>query len=226
MKKFSKIALGSFVFLMIFSIFSITSVLAVGETEVPINNEFIYQHRIEANNRTMFKFAQQTRLTFTSNVDLVVNIECDASEIGVKFFEIEVNGSGPLLMNMTCTEEQVQLGLQKGFNYRIRERHRYLYEEGFCVQIKCNGTCEAKLKIQATNRNRLGTWAYYDETEAEWVASPTTIEDGYLITATTHFSYWTILIPETDFTVFIVIGVVATIGVIALISVLYIRKRK
>jgi len=226
MRKFSKIALGSFVFLMLFSIFSISSVLAVGETEVPIYNEYLYRHRIEANNRTMINFAQQTRLTFTSNVDLEVNIECEASKIGVKFFEIEINGSGPLLMNMTCTEEQVQLGLQKGFTYRVRERHRYHYEEGFCVQIKCNGTCDAKLKIQATNRNRLGTWAYYDEAEAEWVASPTTIEDGYLVTETTHFSYWTILIPETDLTLYIVIGVAATVGVIALISVLYFRKRK
>ena len=226
MRKINKITLGAFVFLMLFSIFGFTNVLAATQSDIIVNDEHLYNYQIEAHNEVMFRFAMQTRLTFITDVDIEVNIDCEASKIGVKDFVLEVNGSGPLLMNMTCTEEQVQLGLMKGYNYQIRNRHRYLYEEGFCVQIKCNGTCDAKLKIQATNRNRLGTWAYYDEAEAEWVASPTTIEDGYLITETTNFSYWTVLIPETDFTLLIVIGVAATIGVIALISVISIRKRK
>lgn len=220
MRKISKIALGSFVFLMIFSMFSMTSVLAAVPDEVPVESEYQPQYHIEANNQVMFRFMQQTRLTFATDVDLDVIIDCDASEIGVKYFEMEVHGSGPLLMNMTCTEEQVQLGLQKGYTIR----NRYRYEEGFCIQIKCNGTCDAQLKIQANNRNRFGTWAYYDG--EKWVTSATTIEDGFLVTETSHFSYWTVLIPQADLTVFIYVGAGVFIGVMALVSVYYIKKRK
>ena len=132
-------------------------------------------------------------------------------------------------MTMTCREEQIQLGLQKGSTFRTRERHRYRYEEGFCLQIQCSGTCDAKLKIQATNQNRNGEWAYYDEADEEWVTVPTTIEDGYLVAETDHFSYWTILIPEADNTLWIYIGVGAAVigvAVIAVVLVIYQKKRK
>ncbi|MFX1308067.1 MAG: hypothetical protein ACFE8C_00050 [Promethearchaeota archaeon] len=226
MKKLSKITLGVFAFLMLFSIFNVTNVLAATPTEVPVNDEYLYNYRIKAHHEVMFRFAMQTRLTFRSNVDLEVNIDCDASEIGVKDFVLEVNGSGPLLMNMTCTEEQVQLGLMKGYNFQIRNRHRYLYEEGFCVQIKCNGTCDAKLKIEANNQNQNGQWACYNEYSGEWESVPTIIEDGYLVAETDHFSYWTVLISQPDNTLLIVISIGGVIGIIAIISVVTLKKRK
>jgi len=226
MRKISKIAIGSFVFLMLFSMFNISNVLAVDPTEVPVNQESLYEYQIEANNEVRFRFMAQTCLTFMSNVDLEVNIECDASEIRVKDFIIEVNGSGPLLMNMTCTEEQAELGLMKGYTYRIRNRNRYLYEEGFCTQIKCNGTCDAKLKIQANNRNQNGQWARYNENSEEWELVPTTVEDGYLVAETSEFSYWTVLIPQPDNTVIIIVTVGGILGIIAVISVLILKKRK
>jgi hypothetical protein len=226
MKKLSKITLGAFAFLILFSIFSVTNVSAAIPTEVMISDEHVHNYQIEAHNEVMFRFMMQTRLTIITNVDLELNIDCDASEIGVKDFILEVNGSGPLLMNMTCTEEQVQLGLMKGYTYRIRNRHRYLYEEGFCVQIQCNGTCDAKLKIEANNRNQNGQWAYYDENSEEWNTVPTTIEDGYLVAETDHFSYWTVLIPQSNNTVLIAVGIGGIIGVVAIVSVLSLRKRK
>ncbi|MFX1417690.1 MAG: hypothetical protein ACFE9N_02090 [Promethearchaeota archaeon] len=226
MRKISKITLGAFAFLMLFSIFNVTSVLAVEPTEINVNDEAPYQYQVEANNQVMFRFMAQTRLTFITNVDLEGIINCEASKIGSKNFVIEVNGSGPLLMNMTCTEEQVQLGLMKGFTYRLRNRHRYLYEEGFCVQLKCNGTCDAKLKIQANNRNQNGQWARYNEQTRAWETVQTTIQDNYLVTETSEFSTWTILIPQPDNTLLIVVGIGGIIGIIALITVLIIRKRK
>ncbi|GAG87404.1 unnamed protein product [marine sediment metagenome] len=42
----------------------------------------------------------------------------------------------------------------------------------------------------------MGEWAYYDEATEEWVSVPTTVEDGYLAAEVTHFSTWTILIPD------------------------------
>jgi len=227
MRKFSKIALGSFVFLILFSIFSVSSVLAVEETEIPVETEE-YQWRIKANNQTMFNFMEQTRLRFKSNVDIDLTIDCDASEIGVKYFEMEINGSGPLFMNMVCREEQNQLGLQKGSTFRIRNRNRnrYTYQEGFCAYIQCNASCQAKLKIQANLQNRNGEWARYNEGSQEWLTVPTTIEDGYLVTETTGFSYWTVLIPEIDITLLIYVSIGVIVGVIAIFSVVYLKKRK
>ncbi|MFX1591412.1 MAG: hypothetical protein ACFFCL_01845 [Promethearchaeota archaeon] len=225
MRKFSKLILGAFVFLMLFSIFSITSVLAIGETNVDVNGDTI-QTQIQAYNKVMFTFRQRTRLTWNSNVNIDLNIECETLRIGEKYFEIEINADRNLTMNMICTEEQVQLGLMKGFTYRIRERHRFQYQEGFCAYIQCNDSCQAKLKIQANNQNQNGQWAYYDDTTEEWVPVPTTIEDGYLVTLTDHFSYWTILIPESDNTLVIAISIGAILGVIAAFSVIYLKKRK
>jgi hypothetical protein len=224
MKRFNKITLGAFAFLMLFSIFGVSNVMATPTTtDVMVNDEHIYNYQIEAHNEVMFRFMMQTRLTFSSNVDLEVNIDCDASAIGVKDFIMEVNGSGPLLMNMTCTEEQVQLGLMMGYTYQIRNRHRYLYQEGFCVQIKCNGTCDAKLKIAANHRNMNGKWAYHNGDG--WEIVPTTLEGGYLVAETDHFSYWTILIPQADNVLVIGLTVGGIIGLIAVFSVLNRRKR-
>lgn len=226
MKKFSKITLGAFAFLMLFSVFGATNVLAATPTVINDYNEHVYNYQIEAHNEVMFRFMLQTRLTIISDVDLEVNIDCDASAIGVKDFVLEVNGSGPLLMNMTCTEEQMELGLLNGHTYQIRNRNRYLYQEGFCIQINCNGTCDAKLKIQTNNQNRVGQWAYYDEVSEEWVTVPTTIEDGYLVAETDHFSYWTVLIPQPDNTILIIVSIGGILGIIAVASVLIFRKRK
>ncbi|UCC18554.1 MAG: hypothetical protein JSV62_10635 [Promethearchaeota archaeon] len=226
MRKISKITLGVFVFLMLFSIFNITSALAVDPTEIPVNDETAYQYQVEANSQVMFRYMTQTRLTFITDVDIEGVINCEASKIGSKNFIIEVNGSGPLLMNMTCTEEQVQLGLMKGFTYRLRNRYRYLYEEGFCIQIQCNGTCVAKLKLQSNHRNQNGQWARYNEQIKSWETVATTLEEGFLVTETSGFSYWTILIPQPDTTLIIVISIGGIIGIIALITVLLLRKRK
>ncbi|MHA2280953.1 MAG: hypothetical protein ACXAC5_08885, partial [Promethearchaeota archaeon] len=189
MKKINKIIIGLFALSMLFSLFSVNNVVAAGESSVEISGDNI-QTQIQANNRVAFTFRQRTQLRFNSTVDIDVNINCDALRIGVKSFEIEIESDQNLLMNMTCTEEQAELGLLKGNLYQIRNRNRnHQYQEGFCLLIQCNysNQLKATLKIQSTNENRYSSWAYYEETSEEWVAVPTTIEDGYLITKTDHF---------------------------------------
>ena len=226
MKKFNKILVGIFAFTMFFTLFSVNNVMAVEDTSIPVTGDTI-QTQIQANNRTMFTFRSRTRLRFTSTVDIDVNINCDALRIGVKDFEIEIAGEQNLQMNMTCTEEQAELGLLNGNTYQIRNRNRYRYQEGFCLLIECNSSqIQAKLKIQATNENRLSSWAYYDEASEEWVAVPTTIEDGYLVAETDHFSYWTVLLPETENNLMIYIGILSVIGILAVVSVIFLKKRK
>ncbi|MFW9864995.1 MAG: hypothetical protein ACFFEN_02780 [Candidatus Thorarchaeota archaeon] len=227
MRKTSKILIGTFSLLLLFGIFGVNTALAVGETSVEINGDHV-ETQVQANNKVMFTFRQRTRLTLNSTVNIEMNINCDALRIGVKYFEMEIDCDQDLQMNMTCTEEQVQLGLLKGNTYQIRNRNRYQYEEGFCLLIQCNcsNQVQAKLKIQANNQNRVGTWAYYDESSEEWVSVPTTVEDGYLTAETDHFSYWTVLIPESENNLMLYIGLISVIGIVAVISAIFFKKRK
>ena len=150
-----------------------------------------------------------------------------------KHFELEIESENDLEMNMTCTEEQQELGLLLGSRYQVRNRERnLLYQEGFCIRIETNKSgseqIKAQLKIQANHRNREGSWAYYDETEGEWVAVDTAEQNGYLVCETNHFSTWTILIPETDNAIWGFVGVGAVFAgavIIAVVSIVY-KKRK
>ena len=228
MKKLSKILLGTIFLMILFSTITSFNVVAVGDpddtVEVPTDT---YQAHIQANTMTMFQFRARTQLRVNANVNLDMNFDCEALRIGVKDFALEIEGNGDLQMNMTCTEEQVQLGLLMGNTYQIRNRNRYQYQEGFIVDLECNATfTRARLSIRVTNENRVGQWAYFDEAIEEWVSVPTTVEDGYLTAEVSHFSTWTILLP--DYTM-IIVGFTIGGGVAALImiaSVFYIKKRK
>ncbi len=227
MKKLTKIVVSLFALSMLFTLFSTSSVVAAGESSVDVPGDTI-QTQIQANNQVAFTFRQRTQLRFNSSVDIDIDINCDALRIGIKSFEIEIESDQDMQMNMTCTEEQSELGLLKGNTYQIRNRNRYRYQEGFCLQIQSNYSTQfqAKLKIQATNENRLGSWAFYDETSEEWIAVPTTIEDGYLIAETDHFSYWTILLLAPEDNIMLFIGLVSIIGIVAIVSIIYLKKRK
>jgi hypothetical protein len=227
MKKLNKILLSTFFLMMLFSTFVSLNVVAIeppDDTIVVLGDT--KQQMVEANIRTMFRFRNRTQLTFQANVNLDLNMDCEALRIGAKDFIVEIDGDHDLQMDMTCTREETQLGLQLGNTYRIRNRNVYRYQEGFVAYMQCNGTfLQARLRIQATNENRVGTWAYYDEATSEWVSVPTVVEDGYLTATVDHFSYWTILIPDT--TLYIIIGVsVAAIAAVVIVAIIYYKKRK
>ena len=230
MKKLSKILLGTFFLMILFSTITSFNVVAVGnpDTTVAVNMD-THQAQIQANNMTMFQFRNRTQLRLQANVNLDVTMDCDALRIGDKDFAVEIEGNGDLKMNMTCTEEQAELGLLNGNTHQIRNRNRnqYQYQEGFVVALECNGTfTRAKLSISATDENRMGEWAYYDEATEEWVSVPTTVENGYLTAEVTHFSTWTILMPDYTLAIvgFSIGGGVAALIIIA--TVFYIKKRK
>ena len=135
------------------------------------------------------------------------SIDCDAKKIGDKDFEIEIESDDELNLTMKCREEQNSIGLQKGNTYTARNRNRYRYQEGFVAEIDSSeDDIEAKLRIEETEENRGGTWAYYDKKNEEWVTVETTSKNGYLECETDHFSIWTVLVPEIDFTLLSIIG--------------------
>ena len=228
MKKVSKILLGTFFLMILFSTVTSFNVVAIADpdevVEVPTDS---YQAQVHANVATMFRFRARTQLRINANVNLDLNMECEAQRIGDKDFALEIEGNGDLQINMTCTQEQVQLGLMMGNTYQIRNRNRYQYQEGFVIDIECNGTfTRARMRIRATNENQIGQFAYYDEAAAEWVSVPTTVEDGYLTAEVSHFSTWTVLLPDYTLIIvgFTIGGVVAALIVIALVY--YVKKRK
>jgi len=228
MKKSSKILLGTFFLMILFSTITSFNVVAVGDPDdiVPVNMD-THQAQIQANNMTMFQFRNRTQLRIQANVNLDVTMDCDALRIGDKDFALEIEGTGDLQMNMTCTEEQAELGLLNGNIYHNRNQNRYQYQEGFIISLECNGTfTRARLSISANTENSMGQWAYYDEATEEWVSVPTTVEDGFLTAEVTHFSTWTVLIPDYTLAIvgFSIGGGVAAIIIIA--SVFYIKKRK
>ncbi len=227
MKKLSKILLGTIFLMILVSTVTSFNVVAVGDPDntVEVNGD-TYEYHVHADTMTMFRYRAGTQLRLNANVNLDVNFDCEASKIGSKDFALEIEGSGDLLMNMTCTEEQKELGLLMGYTYQIRNRNRVQYQEGFVVKLECNGTfTKAKLSILATNENRVGQWAYFDEATEEWVSVPTSIKDGYLTAEVTHFSTWTILIP--DYTVLIIgLSIGGVVALIVIGSVIYLKKRK
>jgi len=234
MKKFNKILIGIFTFAILFTLFNVNTVLATPDPPIPVNQSEIFPYRIQAHNRTTYQFQSATQLTINSNVTIGGYINCsEALIIGDKHFEIEIEAERDLQMNMTCTRQEEQLGLQVGNTYRVRNRNQnLLYQEGFCIRIQTNKSGEeqiqAKLKIQADSDNQDGTWAFYNEGEGEWESVQTTVQSGYLVGETNHFSYWTILIPETDDSIGAFVGVEVLIGiaVIAMVLVVYVKKRK
>ena len=297
MKNFSKILLSAFALMMLFSLISSVNVSAAEPADqiVDVEGDSI-QTQLQNHVRTTFRFRERTQLTICANVEVNLNLDCEAMRIADKDFILEIEGETNLHMNMICTREETQLGLMDGNTYRNRNRNTYRYREGFCISIECEAPCDcqckclnecqcicncececlnecqcgcdcececlnecqcicdcecqcqnecqcvcncgdketvirARLRIRATNENRFGKWAYYNENSEEWVIVPTTIEDGYLTAETDHFSTWTVLIPtaSSNINMVLIIGSSATIVIIGVIigsSFLYFKKRR
>ena len=236
MNRSNKILIGLFTFAILFTIFNVNTVLATPQvpTEVNAGESSSFQYKVLANYSHTWRFQMQTRLTVQANISVQGFINCsEAPKIGDKHFEIDVESTEPdLEMNMTCTEEQKELGLLEGETVQVRNRERnLLYQDGFCIRIQTNKTgseqIKAQLKMQVTNKNRGGTWAFYNGTANQWEAVQTQEQGGFLVCETNHFSTWVILVPESDeIPGFIGLGVVfAGAVIIAVFSVVY-RKRK
>jgi len=236
MKNINKFLFGFITILLLISILGSQYVAAAGDgsgavvpkRNIEVNGNAV-QSRVRANERTMLQFQERTRITINSSVNINLYVNCEANEIGEKDFELEVTGTKDMQMLIKCTEEQSELGLLNGSTVQVRNQYRHRYQEGFCVSIECGESCnltQARLKIKANEENQAGTWAYYDENTEEWVAVPTTLQNGYLVAETGHFSTWTILIPEIDYIAIIFIGIIGTLGVIAVVSLIFYLKKK
>lgn len=229
MRKLNKIVNSVFMFSILFSMIltsNIQTVVAAKDDEkVNIDDGDKIQTQIRANERVRFRFRERTRITVECNERVNCSIDCDAKKIGDKDFEIEVESDDPHNLTMKCREEQNSIGLLKGNTYTARNRNRYTYREGFVVEIESSeDDIESKLRMEEDDENRGGTWAYYDKKNEEWVTVETTSKNGYLECETDHFSIWTILVPEIDYTLLIILG--AIIGAVVLLGVAILVKKR
>jgi len=232
MRKTNKILLATIATALIFSWFAIPLISAA-----PDDGEmFSAQYKVGTGEDFGHQFQNRTRIRIRNEIqtqnayNISGQINCQALKIGNKDFIIEVTDApGDMEMNMTCTEEEAELGLELGNNVRNRNRNRYRYQEGFALNISSNCTeLQARLRIKANNQNRNGEWAFYNGENGEWESIPTNVDsEGYLTASTDHFSVWTILLPETDYTLYIVIGAsVAVVAVVGIVVFLYYKKKR
>jgi hypothetical protein len=231
MQKVQKLLVGIFLFSILFSMiigYNTQSVAAAQDDEkVNIDDGDHVQEQIKANERVRFRFRDRTRITVESKEKVNVSIDCDAKRIGDKDFEIEIETEDRHNLTMNCKEESNMLGLRKGDTVEVRNRMRHRYQEGFIVEVESSeDDVDAKLRIEENDENRGGTWAYYDKKNEDWVAVETTSKNGYLECETDHFSIWTILVPEYDFTLLLIVGAGIGAAVLVGLAIILIKRRK
>lgn len=229
MIKTSKILLGLILISSLFSgflVYNVPEAAAAREQEkVEVNGDII-QTQLQARREVRYRFGDTKIIVYSERAGNL-SIECEEKKIGNKKFEIDVEPEKDCNLTMECKEEEAQKGLELGNTVRVRNRVRHRYQEGFVAKIECTEDCDAKLRIEENEDNKGGTWAYYDKDDKEWIPEETKSENGYLECETDHFSTWTILVPEIDYTLIIFISI--GIGAAVLIGVSFVvirRKRK
>lgn len=231
MLKVQKLLVSIFLFSVLLSMIMVystpTVVAAEDDEKVNIDDDDHVQDQLKAKERVRYRFRERTRITVESKEKANCSIDCDAKEIGDKDFEIEVETEDPHNLTLTCKEERHSIGLRNGETVEVRNQVRHRYQEGFVVEVESSeDEVDAKLRIEENDDNRGGTWAYYDKKNEEWVAVETTSENGYLECKTDHFSIWTILVPEYDYTLLIIIGAGTAAAVLIGLALILIKRRK
>ena len=184
-----------------------------------------WQVHTEAMTQYQFRFRSKTQVRVNSCVPLDLDMDIDALDVGDKTFDINITDcADDLELNMTCRETEAELGVQAGALVRNRERVRINY--GFAIKLEANDTIQAQLRLQMTAAEASHyEWAFYDETEEEWVPVASSYQDGFLLCETDHFSIWTVFDTSSTIpfgtTAFVVISAITILGL-----VLYVKKRR
>ena len=146
-KNVSKLMLSAVTMLLVITLIGSINANAIETPDeiIEVQGDTI-QTQLQSNLRTMFLFRERTRLTVCANIDIELDINCEALRIGDKDVIIELEGDANLQMTMTCTREENQLGLMNGSLHRARNRNIYRYLEGFCIALKNTADCKCECK--------------------------------------------------------------------------------
>jgi hypothetical protein len=148
-----KIFLALFLSIMIVSLVGSINVNAFGTNEeIAVEGDSVQTH-LSTNDQIMLCFHNKTKLMICTNVELDLQISCEALKIQDNNLIIEVIGDDDLQMFMNCTREEQQLGLLNGSIHHMRNRNTYRYLEGFCLSLYAdpNGDCQCKANCTCIN---------------------------------------------------------------------------
>jgi hypothetical protein len=148
-----KIFLALFLSLIVVSLVGTINVNAFeASEEVVVEGDSIQTH-LRTNDQIMLCFHNKTKLMICTNVELDLQISCEALKIQDNNLIIEVLGDDDLQMYMNCTREEQQLGLLNGSIHHMRNRNTYRYLEGFCLSLYAapNGDCQCKANCTCIN---------------------------------------------------------------------------
>lgn len=192
-----------------------------GDTPIAGDNA---QAQIQAQVQKSYRFRARTRMRINSSVDVDVKMDVDAMKVGDQTFDIQITSAdGPVELNMTCEENEAELGIQSRKNIRNRNRNRI--RENFAIKLQSNISVNAKLGLEMSeSEGKRSEWAYYDESTEEWVPVDSKYKNGMVTAETDHFSIWTVTTSEATIP-FSLVGVMI-FGLISVAAVFLYSKKK
>lgn len=165
-------------------------------------NQFQHQEEIQNGSMKQYQFRNRTRLQFEGNVTTLLNVTCDADEIGDQNLTIQYHAENEVAIQLQLNATNSGLNLTN--QHRIQTQNNMLYQ--FKYLIVCNlsrNTTDnmiTTLRLRIQDQDRNSTWAWYNETSEIFETIPSVYINGELIANTTHYSTYVVLTGLTTST--------------------------
>ncbi|MHA1618075.1 MAG: hypothetical protein ACTSVZ_02265, partial [Promethearchaeota archaeon] len=189
-------------FLALGMIMTTPSVVALEGDLAVMENQ--YQGTIAGNETNQFHFRNQVNFQLRTNVSMDLDLDVDCDQLRDLNLTLDLNTTEDRDLTIIASGDRSELGLMKGNIVQTRNEYThsyayaeaYQYKEGVVLDLELDGAGSMQAKLGIATGDTLATWAYYDESNYEFVAVQSTYENGYLYADTDHFSIWTVLTPN------------------------------
>ncbi len=160
---------------------------------------------VAGNSTNQYQFRNRFQFQLRVNQSTDVNIDCDDSGLADRNFEMDLNTSESISVNMTIRTENSDIGLTDGNTVQSRNQNQnqnqYRYQEQFMINVSLSGDCDVQARLAINSDDSNATWAYYDEDTEEFVPVASSYQNGMVVAYTNHFSIWTLLTYDEDSTI-------------------------
>jgi len=196
-----------------------------GPNDVPV--DAVRKMDTVAGNETN-RYTFRNRFQFQLRVNQTTDVDIDADDSGLadREFELDLNTSEPVGVEMTIRTENSDIGLTNGSMVQNRNQNQYRYQEQFMINVTLNGTCDVQARLAVNSEDSNATWAYYDEDTEEFVPVASSYENGMVVAYTNHFSTWTLLTYDDDDTTIPGYSYLAFPAIMALVGMVFLIKKK
>ncbi|MHA1673881.1 MAG: hypothetical protein ACTSYI_09650 [Promethearchaeota archaeon] len=186
---------------------------------------------VAGNSTNQYQFRNQFQFQLRVNQSTEVNIDCEDDGLGDREFEMDLNTSKPVSIEMTIRTENSDIGLTDGSTVQSRNQNQnqnqnqYRYQEQFMINVTLNESCDVQARLAINSEDSNATWAYYDEDTEEFVPVASSFENGMVVAYTNHFSTWTLLTYD-DGTTIPGYSYLAFPAILALAGMVFLIKKK